>query len=156
MSTQPESSPAPRTVPVIEEHLEVERRETETGAVRVRIETTESRQSLQLEAWRESVEVERVPVNRPVAEREGPRQDGDVLVVPVYEEQVVVQRTWVLREEWHLRRRREVTTEPVEVSLQREQARIERREGDGPWHEAGDNEAMRAPPASSPAFKKES
>src|SRR5688572_22734860 len=100
-----------QTLPVVEEVLKVDRRKVETGAVRVRLSTTETTQPLQLDAWSERVEVERVAIGQPVAERREPWHDGDVLVVPVYEEQVVLQRTLVLKEELRLRRRREHVTE---------------------------------------------
>jgi uncharacterized protein (TIGR02271 family) len=145
-----------QTISVVEEQLRVLRREAETGAVRVRIETEQTHQPVRLEGWSESVEVERVPVNRPVQQREAPWQDGEVLVVPVYEEQFVVQRSWVLKEELRLHKRREATTEDIEVVLQRERARVERREDGDVWRETDDNEPTRAAPASSPEFKKES
>jgi uncharacterized protein (TIGR02271 family) len=122
-----------RTLPVLEEVLEVTRQTVETGAVRVRLSTTETTHPLRLDAWSERVEVERVAIGQPVAERREPWHDGDVLVVPVYEEQVVLQRILVLKEELHLRRRREHVTEETVAVLRRDEIHAERRRGDGDW-----------------------
>jgi uncharacterized protein (TIGR02271 family) len=122
-----------RTLPVVEEVLEVNRRQVETGAVRVRVSAGETTHPLRLEGWSERVEVERVPVGQPVDARREPWQDGDVLVVPVYEEQVVLQRILVLKEELHLRRRREHVTEETVAVLRRDEIHAERRRGDGDW-----------------------
>jgi uncharacterized protein (TIGR02271 family) len=122
-----------QTIPVMEEVLQVGRETVETGAVRVRLSTTETTHPLRLEAWSERVDVERVPIGQPVSERLEPWHDGDVLVVPVYEEQVVLQRTLVLKEELRLRRRREPATEESTVVLRRDEVLTERRRGDGGW-----------------------
>jgi uncharacterized protein (TIGR02271 family) len=122
-----------QTLPVMEEVLHVDRRKVETGAVRLRLSTTETTQPLQLDAWSERVEVERVAIGQPVAARREPWHDADVLVVPVYEEQVVLQRILVLKEELRLRRRREHVTEETVAVLRRDEVHAERRRGDGGW-----------------------
>ena len=122
-----------RTLPVVEEVLEVGRQTVETGAVRVRLGTTETTHPLRLDSWSERVELERVPIGQPVAERREPWHDGEVLVVPVYEERVVLQRTLVLKEELRLRRRRDHATEESAVVLRRDEVLAERRRGDGAW-----------------------
>jgi stress response protein YsnF len=76
-----------------------------------------------------------VPVGRVVSERTQPYQDGDVLVVPIYEEQVVVTKRLLLREE--LRVRRVVTTQRqlVQDTLKKERAEVEDPSGTGLVHE---------------------
>ena len=59
--------------------------------------------------------------------RRKPRQEGDVLVIPVYEEVVTVQRKWVLKEEVRLRRREVQARHREEVVLREEQALVGRR-----------------------------
>src|SRR5688500_13763593 len=76
-------------VPVVEEQLSVEKRTIETGKVVVHVEPVVERQELEVPLLEESVEVERVPVNRFVSAGEPVRQEGDVTVVPVYEEGLV-------------------------------------------------------------------
>jgi stress response protein YsnF len=96
------------------------------GRVEVRVEQREDIARLALEAMAEHVEVERVAVGREVDRAEGPRQEGDVLVVPVYEEVVVVQRRLVLKEEIRLHRRATVRRWEEDVSLRRDEPVIER------------------------------
>jgi hypothetical protein len=55
----------------------------------------------------EAVNVERVPVNRFIDEPAETRQEGDVTIVPVMEEVLVVQRRLMLKEEIRITRRRE-------------------------------------------------
>jgi stress response protein YsnF len=51
-----------------------------------------------------SVEVERVPIGRVIDAVPAVKDEGDLLVVPVVEETVVVERRLVLKEELHIRR----------------------------------------------------
>jgi hypothetical protein len=55
----------------------------------------------------EAVNVERVPVNRFIEQPVETRQEGDVTIVPVMEEVLVVQRRLMLKEEIRITRRRE-------------------------------------------------
>jgi stress response protein YsnF len=131
------------TMPVAEERLAVDRRATETGRVRVRV-VTEVEEARVREALRsETIEVERVPVGRELAAGEappGPREEegGAVLVVPVLEEVLVVEKRLVLKEE--LRLRRVAASETVEqaVPLRRQRAEIDR------LSPAGDNAGAHA------------
>ncbi|AKJ27470.1 hypothetical protein AAW51_0779 [Caldimonas brevitalea] len=130
------SSRRETTLPIVEERPVVTRSLEQTGAVRVRVVTEEVPERLDLSEVHDDVVVERVAVGRiceDCEERMGPWQDGDVLVVPVYEEQVVVQRRWVLKEEIRLRRQRRHTGSTQEVMLKREHAVVERQQPDGSW-----------------------
>ncbi len=135
-SPSPSQERHSQTVPVLAEELQLARERVETGAVRVRIETNEITQPVELQSSREWVEVARVPVGTTVPQRLPPWQDGDMLVVPVYEERLVVRRELVLTEELRLRRRRDEQTERVDVPLLREHAKVERRDADGGWRPA--------------------
>src|SRR5262249_49784398 len=75
---------------------------------------------LEVEALRDEVEVEHVPVGETVSERVAPHQEGDVLVVPVYEEQLVVTKRLILREEIHIRRTPTRDHQLFEDTLRRE------------------------------------
>jgi stress response protein YsnF len=104
------------------------------------------------------VDVERRPRDEAVGERREPWLDGEVLVVPVYEEVLVTERRLVLREEIRLVRRRESRTEHHEVPLMRQRAVLERRGPDGQWRpEPGDGLAAEDenPSGRGPASPKE-
>ncbi len=57
--------------------------------------------------FREDCEVERVQVKRILDQPAEIRQDGDTLIIPLMEEVLVVEKRLMLREELHIKRRRE-------------------------------------------------
>jgi uncharacterized protein (TIGR02271 family) len=120
-------------VPVVEEELEVGKRTVETGGVRVRKVVREREETVRVPLTREEVEVQRVAVNRVVDGDVAVRYEGDVMIVPVVEEVLVVEKRRMLREELHITRRRHVQTETQRISLRGEEATVERLEpgGDG-------------------------
>lgn len=134
-------SPSPRepaqiVVPVIEEELELDRRVIDTGhTLRVRKQVQEDVVDLDQPLVREYAEVERVPIGRVIDEPVAIRQEGDVTVVPVMEERLVVRRELVLVEEVRIARRRESRVPDKEVTLRRESVMVERFDPDsGEWH----------------------
>jgi stress response protein YsnF len=114
-------------IPVIEERLEIGRRTVETGGV-VRVHKhvdevpTEVRESLVTE----HVDTERVPIGRVLQEPIGIRHEGDVTIIPVIEERLVMRKELVLVEEIRLTRRREVREAREQVTLRRERVTVER------------------------------
>jgi stress response protein YsnF len=117
---------AVETIPVVEEELRVERRSLVTGKVRVRSVVDEVEQLARATLDEEQVQVTRVPVEREVTERPTVRHEGDVTIVPLLEEVLVVEKKLILREELHIRRL--VTQQEVEVpvTLRKERAVVER------------------------------
>jgi uncharacterized protein (TIGR02271 family) len=108
------------TVPLHEEVLEPQVRPVETGRVRIhkRVETRPV--ELTVEAARDEVTIERVPVDRPVDAMPEPRQEGDTLVIPVVEEVVVTETRLVVREEVRITRRRVTDQIPIQTTVRRE------------------------------------
>lgn len=117
-----------RTIPVVQEEASVSRVVEKTGgAVRVRIASHEETERILLTEAFDEVSVERVPINRYVSERTGPRQEGEVVIIPVFETVAVVEERLLLKEEVRiLRQRREVQRE-TEVVLRKETPIVERR-----------------------------
>ncbi|MGE5489975.1 MAG: DUF2382 domain-containing protein [Actinomycetota bacterium] len=134
---QPGDEGSSRTIPVVQEEASVSRVvESTGGAVRVRIASHEERQRIPLTEAFDEVSVERVPINRYVTERTGPRQEGEVVIIPVFETVAVVEERLLLKEELRiLRQRREVQRE-TEVVLRKETPVVERRApGQEQWSE---------------------
>lgn len=118
------------TIQLAEEVLHVDKRETVTGRVRVRT-VTETRDELaRAELSRESVEVTRVPVDRMVDVAPDIRQEGDVTIIPVIEEVLVVEKRLLVREELHVRRTRHTETVEEPVPVRRQDVIVERIEPD--------------------------
>ena len=111
---------------IAEEELHIEKRQVATGRVTVRTTTEVSEEVARATLAGESVEVTRVPVNREIDAAPSIRTDGEVTIIPVVEEVIVVEKRLVLKEEIHLRRT--VTREDVAVpvKLRKERVIIER------------------------------
>jgi stress response protein YsnF len=132
-------------LPLVEEALRVGKRRVETGRVRVSVSTDVEERVVRETLRSERAELERVPVNRELAEGEPApvvRQEPDgTVVVPVLEEVLVVERRLVLREE--IRMRLVSVDEPVEqpVAVRRQRASVERLPplpaGNGPGGDPG-------------------
>ncbi len=73
----------------------------------------------------EELEVERIPVGQVVAERRPPWREGECLVVPIYEEELVLRRQLVLKEELRVRRTQTVEATRIVEPLRREHAAVE-------------------------------
>jgi len=112
------------TLPVAKESLRVGKRKVETGRVRVSTRTEERQQPIREELLREEVEVERVRIDRFSDTEPQMRQDGDVLIVPVFEE-VLVKRILV-REELRITRKRRVDEVEDLVTLKHQKVVVER------------------------------
>lgn len=111
---------------VVEERLEVGKREIEAGTVRARKVVHERQEAVDVPLSRERVEVERVPINRVVDQVPPVRTEGDVTIIPVMEEVLVVEKRLMLREEVRLVKRREETREQQTVTLRREEVEVTR------------------------------
>ncbi len=116
------------TIPVLAEELSVDKRVVERGGVRIirRIETHTERVDPPLQ--RTDVRVERRRVDRFVdpAAAPQPAYDGEVYVVPVLEEVLVVEKRLLWTEELRLVPERSHFHAPREVELQRQQVSVER------------------------------
>jgi len=115
-----------QVIPVVRETLEVGKRDIETGKVTVEVTPTLRKQVVDLPLTRETASVERVPINRVVDRPEQPRQEGDVTIVPVYEEVLVVEKRLVLKEELRIKREKRSHNEHREVELRVEEAQVRR------------------------------
>ena len=117
-------------IPIIEEEARVVKRVTDIERVTVHIAAEEDQVFLRDELRHEQVEVVRVPVDREMAEAPPVRTEGDLTIVPVLEERLVVEKRLFLVEELHLRRT--VVTESVELptTLRRTRVDVERQAPD--------------------------
>jgi uncharacterized protein (TIGR02271 family) len=113
-------------IPLREEELSVDKRVVETGRVKVSRVTHSHEQMVDELLHHEKVEVERVPVNRPIEAMPSIRQEGDVTIVPVVEEVLKVERSMVLKEEVHIRRVKTTERHQEQVTLRRQEATVSR------------------------------
>ncbi len=111
------------TVPLHTEDVVVTRRKLERAVVRVATVTRNREQLVDEELIHERVEVERVPIGRAIDAVPAVRVEGDVTIMPVVEEIVVVEHRLILKEEVRIRRVR-TTEQYLETITVREQEAI--------------------------------
>ena len=118
-------------VPVIEEEIAAGVKAVKTGAVRVDKHVEKRLRKVEGPLLHEDVEVRRVPVGRVISEPPPVRRKGDTVIVPVVEEELVVTKRLVLKEEIHLIKRRTKERFAKEVEVNRERAEVHRLDADG-------------------------
>ena len=126
MSQRP-VAPEETTVSVTQEQLDIGRRVVDTGgALRLRKQVEEVPTEVREPLVTEVVDAERVPIGRVLDAPVGIRHEGDVTIVPVVQERLVLRKELVLVEEIRLTRRREVSESHEQLTLRRERVVIER------------------------------
>ena len=119
-----------------EEELRAGVREREAGRVNVKKSVRTEREVVRVPRRREEVDIERVPVEGEAREASGATEADigeDEVVVQVFEEEVVVSKRVVLKEEIRIRKRVAWDEETVEVDLRKEEVEVDDQSGrDGP------------------------
>ena len=113
-------------IPVIEEELVAGRRQVKTGSVRVDKHVEKRIRRVEAPLLQENVEIRRVPVNRVIDEEPPIRHHGNAVVVPIVEEELVITKRLVLKEEIYLTKRRIKDRVVKDVQLNLERAEIRR------------------------------
>jgi uncharacterized protein (TIGR02271 family) len=117
-------------VPVFEEELSVDIRTVDTGrGMRVNKTVTEQPVTVDELLMHEQVDVHRVAIDQVLesgAALPTARYEGDVLIVPVLEEVLVVEKRMKLKEELHITRTRIEASQAQTVVLKKEHVSIER------------------------------
>ena len=113
------------TIPLLEERLRVEKRNVTTGLAKVHVTVSEHDEAVEALLTRQDVVVDRVPVGAFITETPAVRQEGDTIIVPIFEERLVVEKRLFLTEELRIRidEKRHATTQTVR--LRREHAEID-------------------------------
>jgi uncharacterized protein (TIGR02271 family) len=99
-----------------EEEISVARRRVEGDTVRISTVTRETEKLVNEALMHERVEVEHVAIGRRIDTSPPVREEGDVTIIPVVEEILVIEKRLILKEEVRIRRvrvldvHREVTT----------------------------------------------
>jgi len=112
-------------VPVVNEDARIEKRQVESGHVRVRTHVEERQQVLRELLLGEALEVVNVPAEREVEAAPPPRQEGDVTIVSLVEERMVVSKKLFVVEELHIRRTTHLDEVSVPVTLRAMRAVVE-------------------------------
>ncbi len=109
-----------------EEELRAGTREREAGALNVRKRVVTERQSIEVPTRREEVTVDRVPVDGETSEAE---IGDDEVRIPVTEEEVVVEKRPVAKEEVRIRKDVVEDTQVVEEDVRKEEVDVDDQSG---------------------------
>jgi uncharacterized protein (TIGR02271 family) len=124
-----------KIVPVVREEIHVDKQTRENGKVTIHVTPQARQETIDVALRDEQVQVQRVPINRPVDTPPSVRQEGDVTIVPVFEEVLVVEKRLILKEEIRITRVRNERHERQTVTLHEEQVRIVRSQPPPPGHD---------------------
>jgi uncharacterized protein (TIGR02271 family) len=116
----------PLVLPVIAEHVVVEKQTQITGRVRISKSVQEREEVVDQPLLRQTVQVERVPINRVVDGAIPVRYEGDTTIISVLEEVLVVEKRLMLKEELHITQRQEQIHQPQRMVLRSEDITVER------------------------------
>ena len=121
-------------IAAVQEQIEVGVEAVQTGALRVRRVRRQQDVDVPVTLRREQAIVRRVAVNRQVEAEFGPRQEGDTLIIPVFEYVPVTEMRLMLKEEIHIQKHTEEEQNVQTVQVRSDDLIVERREGaDGEW-----------------------
>ncbi|MDB5367063.1 MAG: hypothetical protein JWM77_2990 [Rhodospirillales bacterium] len=117
-------------LPRVEESARIDVIEKDRETVRVRVSPRERLQTITAELQHQHVVVERVPKNEVVDAPPATRRDGSTLIIPVFEERLVVERRLVLVEELHVSTRVETRVENRIIPVRVEDVVVDRSDTD--------------------------
>jgi stress response protein YsnF len=125
-----EQRPEDLRIPLHVEEVSVSRREVAKANVQIALITGTRGQLVDKELTHVRVEIERVPIDRTVEVAPPTRQEGDITIIPVVEEIVVVERRLVLKEEVRVRRVSTKEQHQETLVLRQQEAVVTREEPD--------------------------
>lgn len=113
-------------VPLVSEQFKVDKRRPVKARVRVTMQVDQEELPISTELRHEAADIQRVPIGHVVETTPMVREEGDVTIIPVLEEILVVEKRLLLKEEIHVRRQATTSKAEQTVTLRKERADIER------------------------------
>jgi len=118
-------------LPLVEEVVHVAKQEVSAGKVRVHTVVHTEEKFVRETLEQHTVEVTRIPKNEVIDVVPTVRTENGVVIVPVFEEIVVVETKLVLKEEVHIRTKMSQDTVEFHVPIRKQEAVVERLHTDG-------------------------
>ena len=122
---------AQRPISLIEETIRLQKEAVVSGRVEVKTLTETFQEKVGAVLQHEAASITRVPIGREVQGIPTIRTEGDLTIVPVVEEILVVEKRLFLKEEIHIRRTRETEHIESHVTLRRQRAVVTRHNAAG-------------------------
>jgi len=129
-SAKIDSEPDTFAIPLVEETATIEKGQVPSGRVVVKTVVDTEERLLREAVSEEKVDVERILIDRVVDVAPQVRTEGDVTIIPILEERLIVEKQLVLVEEVRIRRRTSVESVEVPVTLRKQRASVERLDGE--------------------------
>lgn len=118
-----------KTIPVVEEKIDFDKRTVEKGKVHISKQVHEEEVTVDVPFAYEEVDVQHIPRNIPLESPPEVRYDGDKMIIPVVREEVVVQKRLILVEELHITKKKIEEKRPQHVRLLKEEVKVTRTRG---------------------------
>ena len=118
-------------VPIVREELHADAVPVVKGGVRVTKRVESQDETVEQELRKSRVDVKRVKTNRVVDGPQPVQRVGNTLIVPVVSEVLRVEKQWVVTEEIHITELQESETVQNKVTLNHEEAQLERLDSAG-------------------------
>ena len=113
-------------IPVVEERLVVSKRAVPTGKLHLKKIVQTYQEALDEPLAIRTFDIERVVINQPVDVAPPVRQEGNTTIYPLVEEQLVLTKQLILKEEVRVTKREEEKRDTQVVTLRREQLSVVR------------------------------
>jgi uncharacterized protein (TIGR02271 family) len=126
MSLETDAASVSASLLLLEEQLSIVRRRIEGDTIRVSTVTKTTEEQVAEEISHERIEVERIAIGRHIDTAPPVREEGEVTIIPIIEEVLVVEKRLFLREEVHLRRVRVPACHRETVTLRKQDVVVER------------------------------
>ncbi len=112
-------------IPVIQEKLQIEKEVVESGKVQISKKVFEEETQKDVLILEEDIIVEKIAINKYV-DKAPPavRQDGNVTIVSVVKEVLVVEKRLMLVEELHITKQQTEKSVPIKATLLREEVDV--------------------------------
>jgi stress response protein YsnF len=139
MSLETEAASVSASLLPLEEQIAVVRQRIERDTVRVSTVTNTTEKHVAEEILHERVEVEHIAIGRPIDTVPPVREEGEVTIIPIVEEVLVIEKRLILKEEVHIRRIRVPDVHREVVTLRTQDVVVERTKArrDAPQFPAG-------------------
>lgn len=125
-SYRPTASADGTLIPLVEEQLVVGKQVVETAKVRLRKTVQLYEEALNEPLAIRTFDIERIVLNHPIEVAPHVRQEGDTTIYPLVEEQLILTKQLILKEELHVTRRDTERFDTQVVTLRREHLTVER------------------------------
>lgn len=113
-------------IPVIEEEVTIEKHIVPTGKVNITKRVREQEEIVDVPTYKGEVNVNRVPVNTFVEKHPPIRHEGDTMIIPIVQEQIVMVKKLLLVEELHVQNRVIESHYSQTVTLLKEEVEVTR------------------------------